>query len=81
MRNARTIRESRGLTLEQVSRETGLAFSLIGRFEREELWMGEGNLARLRDFYGVSTDDLIRKASPAGAETPALGAGASEKSA
>lgn len=74
MRNARQIREDNNLTLEDVARRTSVRFSHLAAFERGEVGMGLEKMQELAAFYGCTLDELV-------AETPALGAGASEKSA
>lgn len=59
MRQARSIRERKGLTLEQVAARTSIRFSPLSRFERGVAWLGEAKMRELATLYDCKIDDLI----------------------
>jgi len=55
----RDLRKGIGKTLVEVSEETGIAFSLISRYERGELTPQAPNLFKLADYYRRHPRDII----------------------
>src|SRR5690606_2732517 len=55
----RDLRKGIGKTLVEVSEETGIAFSLISRYERGELTPQAPNLFKLADYYHRHPRDII----------------------
>ncbi len=49
----RELRQSRGLTLEQVASETGLSVSFLSMVERDKVSISVDNLERLARYYEV----------------------------
>lgn len=59
MRPAREIRENKGLSLEQVARETELSIGHLARFERGEAKLGQDNLIKLAKALSVHVEELV----------------------
>lgn len=54
------LRVERGLTLEQLSVETGISKSALGKYEADDFKdISPFNMVELAKFYGVSTDYLL----------------------
>lgn len=61
MRNARLIRQAKGLTLKQVDAATGIDYTLLSRFE-VGAGMHPSTITKLAEHYGVTEADLMRLA-------------------
>jgi SOS-response transcriptional repressor LexA len=55
----RNYRETKGLTLEEISEKTGIPVSTISGWERGANAPRRGNLTALLDFYGVDMEDFL----------------------
>jgi len=55
----RQVRTEKGWSLYDVERKTGIGFSLLSKYEREERTPSRKRLEILADFYGVSIDWLL----------------------
>ena len=54
------LRVERGLTLEQLSAETGISKSALGKYEADDFKdISPFSMVELAKFYGVSTDYLL----------------------
>ena len=54
------LRVARGLSLEELSAETGISKSSLGKYEADDYKdISPFNLVKLAQFYGVSTDYLL----------------------
>lgn len=61
MKQARRVRKDKKLTLFEVARETGIDQARLSRFETDDKRQLELDaLWKLADYYGCSTDDLLR---------------------
>lgn len=58
------LRESRGLTMKEVSEATQMATSLISDYETGKKTMGMKVAIRFADFYNVSLDYLVGRKEP-----------------
>lgn len=61
----RTFRESRGLSIAQVSKHIGIDPSNLSRIERGKQTPSLPLLIRIAQFYNCGLDDLIGKTKPA----------------
>ena len=54
------LRVERGLTLEQLARETGISRSALGQYEADDYKdISPLSIVKLAEYYGVSTDYLM----------------------
>lgn len=60
-RLAKKIREDKGLSLTDVTREVSVTLGHLSRFERGEANLGLEKLQELAHFYGVTIDDLVKE--------------------
>lgn len=63
MRNARVVREAKGLTLEKVAQAIGVNKSTLSRFE-SGLPMKYENVKALARYYEITDEDLVAEAEP-----------------
>lgn len=60
----REIRESKGLTLKQVSEDTGFSISFLSRFENNKSSITLSNLSKLLNFYQTTLAEIVSERSP-----------------
>jgi transcriptional regulator with XRE-family HTH domain len=59
IRQARAFRVARGLSLEQVAKQTSIGTAHLGKFERFLAELSIPKLQELAAYYGVSIDELV----------------------
>lgn len=57
----RRLRKNQGLTLTQLSSETGLSVSFLSDIERNKTRPSLDSLEKLANFYGVGVDQLVQQ--------------------
>jgi len=55
------LRKNQGLTLTEVSKETGLSVSFLSDIERNKTRPSLDSLEKLADFHGVGVDQLVQQ--------------------
>lgn len=70
MRNAKVIRDEKGLSLEKVAQAIGVNKSTLSRFENG-LPMKYDNIKALARFYEISDEELVAEAEPEPEKAPA----------
>lgn len=60
----REVRERKGLTLKQVSKDTGFSISFLSRFENNKSSITLSNLSKLLDYYETTLAEIVSERSP-----------------
>lgn len=60
----RELRESKGLTLKQVSKDTGFSISFLSRFENNKSSITLSNLSKLLKYYDTTLAEIVSERSP-----------------
>ena len=60
----RELREKKGLTLKQVSEDTGFSISFLSRFENNKSSITLSNLSKLLNYYQTTLAEIVSEDSP-----------------
>ena len=67
----REIREGKGLTLKQVSEDTGFSISFLSRLENNKSSITLSNLSKLLKYYGTTLAEIVSERAPSPVMQPA----------